>query len=137
MIAQALYDVDKKRRLWLADLRAAEKRPRVLVHVPEPVASDRENCVMCDASTENWLYPENAPICGPDCLDKYLVDPSVYDPRGLHTLKVIMPEKKPRKVSKPKRWEPSEDEIEVMRERIKERREKTNVDNGERRRDDD
>jgi hypothetical protein len=116
--------MDKKRRAWLADLREAEKRPRVLVHVHEPIVSDRENCVICENRTENWLFPENAPVCDDACLVKYLEDPSVYDPRGLHTLKVISAPKKPRKRLRPTRWEPSESDIADIQQRIRDKRTK-------------
>ena len=125
--------MDKKRRLWLAELRAAEKKPRVLVHVPEPTVDDRETCVMCEAQTEKWLFPENAPICSQQCLDEYLEDPTVYDPRGLHTLKiVVVAPKKPRSRAKKKkkRWEPSEEEIAEMQDRIAASRRKRTDEDG-------
>ena len=145
MTGLAFYDVDKKRRLWLADLRAAEKRGRVLID-EDPARTlplyETEHCVMCNVKTTLWLQPENTPLCGHECLDKYLEDPSVYDPRGLHTLKVIVPPKvRARKKAPSKRWEPSDADILRMQGRIRdevnERRKKREADSGKRRRETD
>ena len=82
-----MTDADRKR--WAAELKAAKKKPRVLTKEPddEPYGG-LEACVTCRRRTRFWLQPENAPLCSaetsPGCLEEYLEDPSVYDPRSLY-----------------------------------------------------
>lgn len=124
--SETLLDMEERRRQWLRELREAQKKPRVLFN-EDPNGTlpswETECCVICKKRTTFWLMPENAPLHDGECLEKYLKDPSVYDPRGLHNVKVIIPPKQPRRrPTKPKRWEPSEEEVEVMQKRIAKQR---------------
>jgi hypothetical protein len=125
------------RSIWLKELREAEKKPRILVEEenPAPFPSDREQCVICGKRTTTWLHPENAPLCSNDCLAAYLKDPTVYDPRELHSRpspRLVNeeepkpppppPPKKPRAKRKSSRWEPDEDFIKEAQDRIAGRR---------------
>ena len=135
---QSLYSMDRSQ--WLRELREAEKSPRRIVEEDKPprLFSEREQCVICDKRTASWLHPENAPLCSDDCLALYLADPSVYDPRELHSrpsprlvqtesapAKATAPKpeaKPPRRRKKPGRWEPSDAFIEKIQRDIRRRR---------------
>lgn len=82
---------DERHKRWLAELKKAQKKPRVLIK--GPAGEDcMENCVMCGKITTSWLMPENAPLCsGSNCLAAYVKNPSVYDPRGLYPKQVKAP----------------------------------------------
>lgn len=113
---------------WLEELIAARQGPRKLVQQDDDSAPwDRELCVICDSRTLLWLQPENAPICSPECLDTYLHDPTVYDPRELYTTAdpaVLVPEdrvkvsKTKARRSRPGRWEPDDSWIRDAQKRI-------------------
>jgi len=80
------------KREWREEIKARDgKRPK-LVAEERPWIDEAENCVICNTMTRHWLFPENAPLCPAPafCLDKYLADPTVYDPRGLNIKKVKM-----------------------------------------------
>jgi len=121
-----MTDRDTRKQKWIADLREAEQRPRVLVSemiegCSEPPNYDKEKCCICEKRTLLWLQPENAPLCSGTCLKKYIEDPAVYDPRGLYEGREPVSTKK-RAPRKPRRWEPSEDEITEIQQRIASRR---------------
>ncbi len=71
---------------WRNQLKTQQshKSRKLEVHEPSVKGDDFEDCVICDKPTLRWLYPENAPLCGDACLNIYLKDPTVYDPRGLY-----------------------------------------------------
>ena len=132
---------DRDRHRWLLELAEAEKKPRLLIEEENPPVSwEREQCVICDKRTAQWLLPENAPLCDQSCLELYLKDPSVWDPRELHARPVprlVVDEgkvvakppkpvkKKPRRRKKPGRWEPSDEYIAEAQARITKRRKKS------------
>jgi len=142
---QSLFDMRDRRNEWLKELREVEKRPRVLTTEDRPprMPSEREQCIICDKRTTTWLQPENAPLCSMNCLDVYIQDPSVYDPRELHSRpspRLVFENGKPvaapspiaekparpkstRRRRKPGRWEPTEEEIAAMQARIRARHE--------------
>lgn len=80
--------IAKMKPVWARELKKAQKKPRKLVKEPADEGRgffDQEICIMCrKRRTLLWLQPENAPLCGDDCMKKYLKDPTVYDPRGLY-----------------------------------------------------
>ena len=125
---------------WLTELAKAERTTRVLTPEENParLPAEREQCVICDKRTKTWLQPENAPICSDDCLEIYLRDPTIYDPRELHVrpaprlvvdkgVRVADPpkpkKKKTRRRKKPGRWEPSDEYIAKVQAKIREERE--------------
>lgn len=68
-----------------AELKKAKLKPRKLVKEPKDMGGfGMERCVICNVHTGMWLQPENAPLCSPACMHKYLADPTVYDPLGLY-----------------------------------------------------
>jgi hypothetical protein len=78
-----------RRQNWLKELKEAQKAPRLLEVDDDPYLRrfGYERCVICDKETEFWLMPENAPLCSKECMQEYLKDPTVYDPRELYTKK--------------------------------------------------
>ena len=133
-LSQATLTMTTERHTWLKELRDAEKSPRFLTEekMPPSFPSEREQCIICDKRTIHWLLPENAPLCGDDCLTIYLKNPAVYDPRDLHSrpsprivekVKVApKPKKRAVRRKRPGRWEPSDTEIKEMQDRISARR---------------
>lgn len=114
-----------ERDSWLAELASQGKnRPLVQQEDTNIAPWDQERCVICNSRTLLWLQPENAPICSEECLEAYLKDPSVYDPRELHgkgtpaTVEPKPPKPKRRRRRKPGRWEPTDAEIEAMQARV-------------------
>lgn len=126
---QASWSMDHNRKKWLVELARASRSDRVLSPEENPaiLPDEREQCVICDQRTKTWLMPENAPLCSPKCLDTYLQDPSVYDPRELHVrpsprlVAEVQVADEPRR-RKSGRWEPSPEYIAQAQARIRDRR---------------
>lgn len=74
---------------WKTEIRARGGRKPKLEPDERPWIGDGEDCCICDGPTRYWLHPENVPLCPApkDCLDEYLKDPTIWDPRGLHIKK--------------------------------------------------
>lgn len=74
---------------WRAQINARDGRRPKLEPEERPWIGPAEDCVICDEPTRHWLQPENVPLCPPpkDCLEEYMKNPSVWDPRRLHVVK--------------------------------------------------
>ena len=123
--------MEDDRNKWLLELELAKKSPRNLTKEDDLPPWDQERCVICDQRTLFWLHPENAPICTLDCVEKYLQNPCVYDPRELYgkseTVASVVtkaPKPKKRRRRKPGRWDPSDADIAAMQERVAKQRQK-------------